>query len=226
MLKWRMRRKTADGLDSRNRIIRAAVESFAQKGKHGARMEEIAAKADVNQAMVYYYYSSKDFLFRAVLVEILRRVYDRVFDVLGSEEGGAANHTEKLARLVSAHLTAFSENTSVAKILLHALSNEPGDLKAAMRVLRDDDEAPNPHLPEALLAMVEEEILKKEIRELDPQQVLISIIGMCLICFIGKPISETLLNRKVESDEAFLRERAKSIVDMVLDAVRVKTFAS
>ncbi len=221
-----MRRKTEDGVDSKNRIIRAAIETFAQKGKHGARMEEIAAKADVNKAMVYYYYSGKDSLFRAVLVAILRRVYDRVFDILGSEETNGANRAEKVARLVSAHFTAFSENMSFAKILLQALSNEPGDLKAAIRTVRDDDEAPNPRLPEALLATVEEGILQREIRELDPQQILISIIGMSLIYFIGKPISETLLNRKVESDETFLKERAKSIVDMVLHGVRRESVAS
>jgi TetR/AcrR family transcriptional regulator len=208
-----------EGADSRQRIIVAATEVFAQKGKHGARMEEIAAKAEVNKAMVYYYYSTKDSLFRAILVTILRRVYDHVFDILGSEDVSDANPAEKVARLVNAHFIAFSEDVRFAKILLHALANEPGDLKAAIRIIRDEDETSKPRLPEALLTAVKEGILKREFRELDASQVLISIIGMSLIYFIDKAIAETLLNQKVESDETFLRERGKGLIDLVLHGV-------
>ncbi len=182
-------------------------------------MEEIAAKAEVNKAMVYYYYSTKDSLFRAILVTILRRVYDHVFDILGSEDVSDANPAEKLARLVNAHFVAFSEDVRFAKILLHALANEPGDLKAAIRMIREQDETSKPRLPEALLSAVKEGILKREFRELDANQVLISIIGMSLIYFIDKPIAETLLNQKVESDETFLRERGKGLIDLVLHGV-------
>ena len=214
-----MKHRVKEGADSRQRIIGAATEVFAQKGKHGARMEEIAAKAEVNKAMVYYYYSTKDSLFRAILVTILRRVYDRVFDILDSEGRDDANPAEKVAGLVNAHFIAFSEDVRFAKILLNALANEPGDLKAALRIIRDQDETPKPRLPEALLSAVEEGILKREFRELDASQVLISVIGMSLIYFIDKPIAETLLNQKVESDETFLRGRGKGIIDLVLHGV-------
>jgi len=208
-----------EGADSRQRIVAAATEVFAQKGKHGATMEEIAVEAEVNKAMVYYYYSTKDSLFRAILVTILRRVYDHVFDILASEESSGANPAEKVAQLVNAHFIAFSEDVRFAKILLHALANEPGDLKAALRVIRDQDETSKTRLPEALLVAVKEGISKKEFRELDAGQVLISIIGMSLIYFIDRPIAETLLNQKVENDEIFLRERGKGIVDLVLHGV-------
>lgn len=214
-----MKHRVKEGADSRQRIVVAATEVFAQKGKHGATMEEIAAKAEVNKAMVYYYYSTKDSLFRAILVTILRRVYDHVFDILGSEETSDANPAEKVARLVNAHFIAFSEDVRFAKILLNALANESGDLKAALRVIRDQDETSKTRLPEALLAAVKEGISKKEFRELDAGQVLISIIGMSLIYFIDRPIAETLLNQKVEGDETFLRERGKGIADLVLHGV-------
>ncbi|MCK4966429.1 helix-turn-helix transcriptional regulator, partial [bacterium] len=38
---------------TKEKIIQAAVEVFAEKGKHGARMEEIAGRAGVNKSMLY-----------------------------------------------------------------------------------------------------------------------------------------------------------------------------
>jgi AcrR family transcriptional regulator len=54
---------------TRRRILDAALEEFSAKGIAGARVEAIAERADVNKAMLYYYFGSKDGLFRAVLDE-------------------------------------------------------------------------------------------------------------------------------------------------------------
>ena len=51
------------------RILAAAVREFSDKGIAGARVDAIAARARVNKRMLYYYFDSKEGLFR----EILRR---------------------------------------------------------------------------------------------------------------------------------------------------------
>lgn len=51
------------------RILAAAVREFSAKGISGARVDSIAARARVNKRMLYYYFGSKEGLFR----EILRR---------------------------------------------------------------------------------------------------------------------------------------------------------
>ena len=51
------------------RILAAAVREFSAKGISGARVDAIAERAHVNKRMLYYYFESKEGLFR----EILRR---------------------------------------------------------------------------------------------------------------------------------------------------------
>lgn len=51
------------------KIIEAATEIFSEKGFDGARVDEIAARAKVNKAMLYYYFESKEKL----LEEIVKR---------------------------------------------------------------------------------------------------------------------------------------------------------
>jgi len=57
--------------DSRQLIIDAATVEFAAHGKSRARIDRIARAAEVNKAMLYYYFRSKDNLYREVLRNML-----------------------------------------------------------------------------------------------------------------------------------------------------------
>lgn len=53
--------------DSRSAILDSAEVAFAELGYGGASIRAIARDANVNQAMVHYYYQNKDQLFTAVI---------------------------------------------------------------------------------------------------------------------------------------------------------------
>ncbi|KAF1062735.1 TetR/AcrR family transcriptional regulator [Burkholderia gladioli] len=52
---------------TRRRILQAAAEEFASGGLFGARVDQIARRAETNERMLYYYFGSKEQLFTAVL---------------------------------------------------------------------------------------------------------------------------------------------------------------
>ena len=52
---------------TRARILAAATNEFAHYGLGGARVDRIAAEADTNKRMLYYYFGNKEALFLAVL---------------------------------------------------------------------------------------------------------------------------------------------------------------
>jgi AcrR family transcriptional regulator len=59
--------RSRDPGETQRRILAAALHEFSAKGIAGARVDEIAARAKVNKRMLYYYFGSKEGLFRAVL---------------------------------------------------------------------------------------------------------------------------------------------------------------
>jgi AcrR family transcriptional regulator len=61
------RPRLRDPEGTRRRILAAALQEFSAKGIDGARVDAIAARAGTNKRMLYYYFGSKDDLFRAVL---------------------------------------------------------------------------------------------------------------------------------------------------------------
>jgi TetR/AcrR family transcriptional regulator len=72
---------------TRERIVEAALEAFAEKGFRGASTRDIAQRAGTNQGLITYHFRSKDELWRAAA--------DRIFGMLGTSLG------ERLAALES-----------------------------------------------------------------------------------------------------------------------------
>lgn len=56
-----------DGIRSRENVLKAAFHEFSKNGFHGARVDAIAARAQINKQRIYAYYQSKRRLFTEVL---------------------------------------------------------------------------------------------------------------------------------------------------------------
>ena len=68
-----MRAKQQQSAASKERILDAALQEFAASGLGGARVDRIAEAADINKAMIFYYFESKENLYKEV---ISRALYD------------------------------------------------------------------------------------------------------------------------------------------------------
>src|SRR5262245_50579289 len=78
------RAATRDG-DTERRILDAAHAVFVQRGTAGARMQDIARAAGVNQALVHYYFRSKDRLAEAVFRRTAGQLFPQVVQAMASD---------------------------------------------------------------------------------------------------------------------------------------------
>jgi TetR/AcrR family transcriptional regulator len=73
-----------DSAATRQRILTVAEKLFAEKGFDGARVDDIAATAKVNKALIYYYFESKqdilNALFLIALEDVMRLIQDAYED--------------------------------------------------------------------------------------------------------------------------------------------------
>ena len=74
-----MSRRAQQRATTRERIVEAAAEAFAEKGFHGASTRDIAQRAGANQGLITYHFRSKDELWRAAA--------DRTFGLLRQSLG-------------------------------------------------------------------------------------------------------------------------------------------
>lgn len=205
-------------MDTKAAILTAAREVFAEKGKHGARMEEIAAKADVNKAMLYYYFTSKDLLFKEVLTIILQKLNKRIIDAIDTIVKSEQQPVEKLKAIMEVHHENFSSDVNATKVLLIGLTSQPEEFHDIMqRISRHG--FPNLNSSEQLQELLDEGYARGIFRKIDLQQFLISMIGTHLIYFLAKPIAELTPEFVVQDEQTFLRERKQHVVDLFLYGV-------
>ena len=74
---------------TRAAVLKAALEEFSHEGVTGARTDEIARRAGVNKALLYYYFKDKEGLYAAALEQVFSGLQcERVMVVL--ERAGPA----------------------------------------------------------------------------------------------------------------------------------------
>ena len=114
------------------RLLLAALESFAQKGYHGTTTRDIAQRAAMSPAAIYMHYKSKEEL----LHQISRATHEAMLHEMREVFARPGTPPERLRALVATH-TRFHATmhtaTRVANYELHAL--EPAHL-AEIRLLR------------------------------------------------------------------------------------------
>ncbi len=106
-----------------NAILDVATAEFVEKGLAGARIDEIASKA--TKRKIYYYFASKDHLYRAVLERAYRRVRasEEVVDV---EQGSA---TDALRRLIEHDVRYHSQHPELVRLVMNENIHRADHLK-------------------------------------------------------------------------------------------------
>ncbi len=108
-----VRRKSCDDV-----ILRAAAAEFAEKGYGGARVDEIALRANVNKATLYYRIGDKEALYQAVLDSVLGCIADDVCSAVMV----ADNCEEKIRQFVQVIARSTEEMGCTAPILLREVA--------------------------------------------------------------------------------------------------------
>jgi AcrR family transcriptional regulator len=74
----------ASGSEARERIINAAIRLFSQKGYDATRVNDIASAANVNKALIYYYFKSKEDILDFMVHSLLDNAVSITLDFIQS----------------------------------------------------------------------------------------------------------------------------------------------
>jgi len=99
--------------DQKENIQNIALKLFAENGFDGTSIRNIATEANVNIAMISYYFKSKEGLFESVLDDIIVR--ERNF--LTKIDKEALTAYEKILKIVNYNIGEIIDNYHAAKVL-------------------------------------------------------------------------------------------------------------
>lgn len=197
--------------ETRSRILEAALTEFAAHGLAGARTEQIAAAAQVNKALLYYYFESKEKLYAATLEMVSSRVRDRSMAVFLRE----ASPGERVLRAALDHFDRILTQREFQSLMQHEMirmhKGEAGELPVlAKRIFGP--------LHAMLRSMVREGIASGELIEVEWLQIVLASLGGNVFYFLSAPVWR-LIEPFEPFDTEVLRARRVALVEFLGQAI-------
>lgn len=202
--------RTRDADRSQQTILLAARDEFAQHGLAGARVDRVAERAGLNKRLIYYYFSSKDELFLAVLEAAYA-------DIRAAEQQlhlADMPPPQAIRRLTEFTWQYYLEHPEFLT-LLNSENLEHG------RHLEHSTRARKTNLP---LIETLAEILERGRRDcvfrggIDAMQLYVSIAGMAYFYLNNKHTLSAIFGRDLMAPKA-LNERLSHMTDVILGYV-------
>jgi AcrR family transcriptional regulator len=195
-------------ISSKEAILAAARQEFASRGFSGARVEAIARAAGCNKAMLFYYYSSKEALYRAVLEVALGEILAEIGRVV--REG--LTPEDFMERFPGIYIRFLARNPDLPRILVFDLIHNPENISRVMAEIFRDNTS---FRARRLLEMIASWHGRGLISEDDPVHFMLNVISLSVFSFIGRPMVEAISGLKTGDDEEFLRTRIRSVVHIL-----------
>lgn len=191
-------------------ILEIAEKEFLQKGYDGARIVEIADRAGVNQAMLYYYYKTKEQLFDRVFTEKMKQLQESVAVVFEIEE---MTVVEKIVEVIVRHFDFLCENPDLPRFVINELSVRPEYAekmkREGMPILRN--------VVERLQHDLDEAAREGEVREMDAATLLLDVLSVNFFSVISMSILGTVIDGF--DREEYLHRRAEENVQLILNRI-------
>jgi TetR/AcrR family transcriptional regulator len=201
-------------MSSKEKILFAAIKVFALKGRHGARMEEIAAEAGLNKAMVYYIFQNRDVLYREVLKFIMEWMHSKKIEQFEADTKRNLPADVLLKNIIERDFDLFVSNQDYVRITLEAMAGGGDALRSILLEMKDEQLELKKKIIEAVIVKGQKEGLFGDI---DSEELFGNIMGMTIIYFLTKPIGDIFCIDTESPD--YLEKKKKNIIDLVLYGV-------
>lgn len=203
--------------DTEARILNAAHTVFVRRGTSGARMQEIAAEAGVNQALLHYYFRSKDRLSKAAFERAASQLMPAVLHVLTSDIDLAA----KVVRIVELELDHLARVPYLPGYIVSEVTHHPERARQLITAItgRLPEEA-GPRVIAALRAQIGAAVERGQMRPIAPEQFIVNLMSLCIFPFAARPMIVTMLGMDQHAFDQFIARRRQELAAFFLGALR------
>jgi len=194
-------------------ILEVAEKLFLEKGFAMTSTTEIAKEVGCNQALVHYYFRTKDNLFNVIFEQKFKTFFQGVFEM---RTMGNLSFQDKLRHIIETHFDLLRKNPKMPALILNELSRRPDQLEVLREKLHS--------LPEQLFAELEKdlqvEIEQGNIRDISLMDILVSMLSLNIALFILMPVAEKILKINEIQKEFMIMHRRSENVEFILKSLR------
>jgi AcrR family transcriptional regulator len=196
--------------NTEERILQAAEQIFYRDGIQGARMQDIADLANINRAMLHYYYRDKKSMARKVIEKAVLNFHSSTHKFLDSD----ASFEEKMDSYVKHQIELYSSNPELIIFAIHESLRDKDMLK---RIFQDK----HSHVNKTFSNQLNEEVRKGNIRTFTMEEFVIFVNSQCAFPFIAGPIFKMIFNWNDEKWEAYRTQLIQSLPETIKRSVYI-----
>src|SRR5215510_9476791 len=174
------RRATERDGATEQRILDAAHAVFVRRGTAGARMQEIATEAGANQALLHYYFRSKDRLAQAAFERAASQLLPAVIQVLASD----AELDAKVRRIVELELDHLARAPYLPGYIISEVTHHPERARQLIAaVTGQSPEDIRPRVVATLRKQIDARVKRGTMRATSPEQFIVNLMALCIFPF-------------------------------------------
>ncbi len=196
-------------MSTEDKIKKAALELFLEKGFERTSIRDIAAKANINIALLNYHFKSKENLFDSLFSELISTYTPTLNNILSSELA----LEEKIRQYVSKYIDILQENPRITYFVLSVLQRNPEKIKK-LQIFQNLYDTGN------FSTQFLSEIKKRNIKTYDPTQFYINMVSLITFPFTIKPVIHEKNSMSEKDFARFMQERKKIIADLLILSIK------
>lgn len=202
------------------KVVSAAIDEFSEYGFDGARVDRIAKNSSLNKAMIYYYYSSKEKLYEAVL----SLLYKKVSTAVNSQIATEGDIVTRLGRIVDFYADLLLNlDAKLLRIMMKEIASGGKFLRKFFIPLMVP-------IQRELVRLIDEGVQRGELREGYHTHTLIQVVGsvvffsMLSISAKGTDLEKVLLPENYR--EVFKQTLKTNLLEGVLPRMKQSSESS
>ena len=201
--------KNKKDISTEQKILEAARHIFFDKGMAGARMQDIADAAGINKALLHYYFRSKEKLFETIFIDAIGHLFPKLGLIIESEK----TVFEKIELICIEYINQIQQTPYLPIFILSEASRQPGHF------LKQIWSKHKPPL-KLFVDMIATSIKQGKIKPVNPIQLLLNILSLCIFPFMAKPLLQqvTAINKK--EYDALMEERKKIVPQLIIQSIK------
>lgn len=207
-------KKEAKALDTTTeaKIKNAARVVFHKKGFAATRTRDIAEEADINLALLNYYFRSKEKLFEIIMFETLFGFMQNLVMVMNDEKSTLEKKVELTA---SNYIDLIIKEPNIPIFMLSEIRSRPDNLLEKLPVKQLI-------MNSAFFKQHQKAVADGKIIEPNPLHFLMNLIGLVVFPFIGQPLLQGIGGLNDTQFNKLMQERKKLIPVWVKAMMKAK----
>lgn len=189
-------------------ILETAEELFLDKGFALTSTTEIARKVGCNQALVHYYFRTKEKLFETIFERLAKTMVSSIL----RDDDPSKPFEERLRVVIESHFDLLMKHPKLPFFFFNELTTNPKRLEALASKLKV--------IPSTMLQRfssdLQAEIDRGRIRPMEPIMLLLTIVSLNITPFLVKPIFQSFTEMDDKQYKAIMIERKKENVRIIM----------